>query len=457
MRFLLFFLVCLFSLTAHAQNIQRTVCQGNMDRLDSLLIEEEVTVLDNRGRSLLHWAVACKQKEVFDFLVKEGLNINAQDFSDETPMHIAVRFGNKTFYDLLVELQMNEDWKMEFGPSLLEIAVLEKDTIFVHTLLENDIDLNATNERGSTPLEISYRMNANDISKMLLEYGADQSKVRRIHLTGKFMAENPSESQSKMFAPNFISTEEQEFGSTFNDAGTEFFYAVDVNGKYEIRTSVFQDGFWSKPKVILSHEVYGYNDPILTPDESQLYFISNRALDGISDKKDIDIWYVNRTNDGWSTPINAGSNINSSDNEYYISFTHEGTMYFSSNINAPDDRKNNDYDIYAAQFINGEYQKPKRLSDAINTQGYEADVFVSPYESYLIFCSTRDSGFGKGDLFISFKKTDGNWTEAKNMGKEINTENYEYCPFVTGDGKHLLFTSNQDIYWISTALFQRWK
>jgi hypothetical protein len=40
------------------------------------------------------------------------------------------------------------------------------------------------------------------------------------------------------------------------------------------------------------------------------------------------------------------------------------------------------------------------------------------------------------------------WTKAVNMGNAINTAGYEYCPFVTRDGKYLFFTRDRDIYWV---------
>lgn len=132
-------------------------------------------------------------------------------------------------------------------------------------------------------------------------------------------------------------------------------------------------------------------------------------------------------------------------------------MYFSSNGHAAGEDGSTGYDIYHSKFIGGEFQKPVALSEAVNTEHYEADVFVSPDESYLIFCSTREKGFGEGDLYISFKKADGTWTPSVNMGKDINTDRYEYCPFVTQDGKYLFYTSNQDIYWVSTGIIDEVK
>ena len=172
---------------------------------------------------------------------------------------------------------------------------------------------------------------------------------------------------------------------------------------------------------------------------------------------DIDIWYSVRKKDNkWSAPINAGPEINTDFNEYYISFTSEGTMYFASNKeNAP--KRGHDFEIYSSAYMGGEFQRPVKLSNAVNTRAYEADVFIAPDESYIIFCSFRRSGLGEGDLYISFKTKNGEWTEAKNMGEEINSEHHELCPFVTHDGKYLFYTSNKDIYWISTEVFESLK
>jgi len=72
-----------------------------------------------------------------------------------------------------------------------------------------------------------------------------------------------------------------------------------------------------------------YNSPFLLPDELRLYFISDQAQDGKGEKKDFDIWYLERQKDGWSElPINASPAINTKKNEYYMSFTDYGTIIF---------------------------------------------------------------------------------------------------------------------------------
>lgn len=267
-----------------------------------------------------------------------------------------------------------------------------------------------------------------------------------------YLKQAPPSIVPKIFAPNFISKEtESEFGSVFNEEATEFFYGVDVNGKEEIRYSKLVGNSWSEPETILAHERYGYNDPFLSPDENKLFFISRRALDGLGELQNYDIWYAERVDNEWSDPINAGRNINSGENEYYISFTNDGVMYFSSN------KRDANFDIYSSKFVNGKFQKPIPLSDSINTPAYEADVFVDPEETYIIFCGIRPEGLGRGDLYISFKNPDGTWSKSINMGDKINTENHELCPFVSKDGKFLFYTSNQDIYWVSAKIIDEIK
>ncbi len=270
-------------------------------------------------------------------------------------------------------------------------------------------------------------------------------------LSGEYLGQQKPSLKPKIFAPNIVSkTGEYEFGSVFSSDGNEFYYGVDVNGKSEIRFMVRKNNQWSIPKRVGFCKGFSCNDPFFSPYDDKLFFISDMPIVDSVYKNDIDIWYVIREGESWSEPINAGEMINTNKNEYYISFTKEGTMYFASNAGTTDTTKWN-YDIYYSESKDWEFQKPVRLCDSINTIGYEADVFISPDERFIIFCSYRDSGFGQGDLYISFKEN-GTWSKAINMGEDINTEGHELCPFVTADGEFLFYTSNEDIYWVDTGI-----
>lgn len=270
--------------------------------------------------------------------------------------------------------------------------------------------------------------------------------------TGPYLGQPPPSTEAKLFAPGVVSEEDRyEYGSYFSQDGKEFYYAVIVNEKPQIWVSQLVDNEWTNPEVVLASDKYEYNDPFLSPDSKRLFFISDQALDGQGVKKDFDIWYVERKENGWSKPLNSGPAINTDMNEYYMSFTADGTMYFSSNGKSSND---NDYNIHFSKFLNGQFQASQQLSESVNSEYYEADVFVSPDEKYIIYCGERPDGMGKGDLYISVKDEKGQWQKSRNMGKAINTDKYEFCPFVTSDGKYLFFSRDGEIYWVSTEVIK---
>ena len=269
-----------------------------------------------------------------------------------------------------------------------------------------------------------------------------------------YLNQEPPGLSPKVFAPEIISTNTgYEFGIAVSENADEIYYAVRLDEEWnaEIRFAELKDGIRTKPAKLFPNDTFSCNDPFLSADEDKLYFMSDKAKNVKDDIKDSDLWYIKKKDKGWSEPINVGEPINSAKNEFYISFSNKGTIYFASNIHTSDSNKW-DYDIYYAEPENEKFKTPVRLNDSINTKYFEVDAFVSSDESYMIFCSTRPGGLGKGDLYISFKNVDNIWSKAINMGEIINTEHHEFCPFVTKDGKYLFYTSKGDIYWVDSQI-----
>jgi len=130
--------------------------------------------------------------------------------------------------------------------------------------------------------------------------------------------------------------------------------------------------------------------------------------------------------------------VNTDGDEFYPSISSKGVLYFTS-VKLVDGKKDN---IYRCN-LNVEPIIVEKLPISINTDGYEFNSYVAPDESYLLFSryGTAD-GIGSGDLYISFKKPDGSWTESKNLGDTINSKQMDYCPFVQGNTLYL--TSKRD-------------
>lgn len=271
-----------------------------------------------------------------------------------------------------------------------------------------------------------------------------------------YFGQKPPGIKAELFAPGIVSkADRHEFGITFSQAGDECYLGVDEGNRNVTYGFQLTDGVWSQAKALLPEAEGSYHDPMLSLDESRLYYIAHGTRTKKLGQKDANLWYLERTVTGWSTPTIIDSTINTPANEFYISFSKSGNLYFASNKQAVIDEPYN-YDIYMATPKGNTYASPIRLPAAINSGRYEADAFVAPDESYLIFGSVRKDGLGHGDLYISFK-TETGWTKAQNMGTAVNNDKHQLCPFVSRDGKYLFFTSDQDIYWIDAAIIDNLK
>ena len=97
-----------------------------------------------------------------------------------------------------------------------------------------------------------------------------------------------------------------------------------------------------------------------------------------------------------------------------------------------------------SEYRDGEFQLPIPLPDEINTPAFEFNAYVNPDESLIIFSSFgRADGFGGGDLYISRKDSTGKWMKAKNLGRSINSDKLDYCPFVDWKSRNFYFTSER--------------
>lgn len=247
---------------------------------------------------------------------------------------------------------------------------------------------------------------------------------------------------AQIFAPNLVSTHMAERDAALSPSGNEFFYTISSYIHQVIVFTKKSANGWTEPQVATFSGVYSDLEPHFSPDGNRLYFASNRPLAEGGETKDFDIWYVDRKDNGWSEPINIGKPINTEANEFYPSLTNNSTLYWCSIRN--DGIGIGGEDIYYSTLENGKYKTVKALSDSINTPKDEFNAYVARDESYIIFTSSGwGQGIGSGDLWISFKYANGQWTKARNMGEGINSPSFEFCPFVSDCGKYLFFTSNR--------------
>lgn len=264
-------------------------------------------------------------------------------------------------------------------------------------------------------------------------------------LKGAYLGQKPPGIIPELFAPGIITTEYHEHSSpAFSLDGTEVYWSVFINfyGPQVILTMQQKDGLWTQPEVAPFSGQHTDGNPCFSPDGNKLFFESRRPLhknEGARD--DIDLWIIERIENGWAQPKHLGWVVNSERWERGPSISDNGNLYFCSMR----DGGFGHMDLYCSKFENGEYSTPENLGSVINTEGYESWPFIAPDESYIIYES--DSG----DLYISFRESDGTWLKPIDMSEKIHAKrSQDRFPMLSNDGKYFFFVSNR---WLGNRHF----
>lgn len=274
---------------------------------------------------------------------------------------------------------------------------------------------------------------------------------------GLYLGQTPPGLDVELFAPGVVSIEEgKEYNITISpDLQEIFFTRRTPRGRDDrIWTSRIENGRLTVPQLApFTYDVLE-TDACFTPDGNRLYFNSARPLPGEKAASLLpNVWFVDRTETGWSEPQFVGPPLNDYQ-PVYFSIANDGTLYFT---------RSSPRGIYYAEPEDGQYREAHRLPDEINDLRNVAHPAVAPDESYIIVNSSYEqNGRLVGSLYISFKKPDGSWTKAVSMHDALKASEADVyaIPRITPDGKYLFFekyeadTDRSDIYWVSTAVVE---
>jgi Tol biopolymer transport system component len=257
-------------------------------------------------------------------------------------------------------------------------------------------------------------------------------------LTSVAAAQSPPAKLQPTMVEGALSTVDDELNTAFTPDGQTVYFSKNVGDRIGVIvvSRRVKDG-WSDPQVAPFSGQYSDYDPFVSPDGSRLFWISNRPVDG-KEKEDYDIWMVEKRGNAWSSPVHLPAPINTDAEEFYPSVTAKGTLYFSSTRPGGMGRGG---DIYRATPQGSGYGAPQTLGDSVNSATHDADPYIAPDESYIVFASYgRPQSVGDGDLYVSYNRS-GSWSAARPLQHDINSKAREYCPIASPDGKWLYFTS----------------
>ncbi len=240
-----------------------------------------------------------------------------------------------------------------------------------------------------------------------------------------------------LFEPGIVSTAAPEFSFSINaEQDTIIFNRTSEDRKIiELMTSQKGDGGWeAATQMEFSEARYRELDPFLSHDGKRLYFSSTRPLIAGQEAKDFDTWYVERTSDGWSHPINPGAPLNSDATEIFFTMSKNGNAYFVSEFDGQ-------RGVVVSRYSDGFYHPMERIQ--LKIEGalvYASNPCISSDERFLIVSvSVKERA---PDLFVTFNLK-GRWSELISLGDKINSANADFAPALSKDDRTLYFTSER--------------
>ncbi|GHF11610.1 hypothetical protein GCM10017044_01760 [Kordiimonas sediminis] len=255
-------------------------------------------------------------------------------------------------------------------------------------------------------------------------------------VAGPYLGQQPPGLIPEVFAPGLVSTNGWEYGGTFSPDMQEFYFLAQ-NEKYSDSSFILfkrEGETWQETRISARK-----GQPFIAPDGKTLH-LGRR--------------YMERTDAGWSDVKQLDAPF-SDILIMRMTASANGTYYFDTY-----DKDNESAPIRYSRVIDGKYETPKPLSAEINTGTYLSHPFIAPDESYILWDAKRDDGQGNSDIYVSFRKQNGAWGKAINLGDAINTDAWEASASVTPDGKYLFFSrnvgsdsyENVDIFWVDAQV-----
>ena len=185
--------------------------------------------------------------------------------------------------------------------------------------------------------------------------------------------------------------------------------------------------------------------PTITIDGRQLVY--TRRVNNFNE----DFFGAELMNNNWSASKGLPGDINTNQNEGAQNISQDGQWLIFTGCNFPEGMGS--CDLYISYLTPEGWSTPENLGSTINSDAWESAPSLSPDKRDLYFSSNRPGGYGSSDIYVSRRLSNGRWTEPENLGPEVNTAGNESCPFIHSDNQTLYFTSNGHLGYGGDDLF----
>lgn len=281
---------------------------------------------------------------------------------------------------------------------------------------------------------------------------------------------DPPGSTPKPFLAELIRTNQAEIALAVSPRNDEFLFTrafFDESGiHFSLHVSILVDGLWTAPQPVPFASELGEAEAFYDPSGDRLFFFSSRPRPGTEDPpRAMNLWFVEREREAWGEPVFIGKPDAPIEYGWSGSMLDDQTFFFT----ARPYEELGLADIYRVPISDDRFGVAETIGPPVNTPEYtENEPAIAPTDSYLVFYSAgRPDNLSAellGDLYISFRQSDGTWGEPQHIDEPINSPAEENWPRISHDGKYLFFSSSRregvelpDLYWVSTDALEKYR
>jgi outer membrane protein OmpA-like peptidoglycan-associated protein len=183
----------------------------------------------------------------------------------------------------------------------------------------------------------------------------------------------------------------------------------------------------------------------VTPDGNTLFLLHTYNEDGSF--KGNGLSTSNRTGNTWEMPVDLNIidhyNLNEY-NEFCMSNDKQAIILAVEREGTYGEK-----DLYVSFHIGGQsWSAPLNLGPVVNTRRGEISPFLAADNTTLYFSSDGHPGYGSNDIFMTRRldETWTNWSKPENLGKPINTDDWDAYYSVPASGEYAYFVSSKSGY-----------
>ena len=193
------------------------------------------------------------------------------------------------------------------------------------------------------------------------------------------------------------------------------------------------------------NSAYDEQDPVLSPDGTRIYFTRSKDPRNVGGSRDPgDIWYSDQDSAGnWTPAKNAGPVWNNREYNAIIGFFNDGNAVYLDGHYDPSGDKPVTRGISVSRKSGNKWSFPEAVEIKYYKQNSDhQQASLSADGQVMMFSLESYASRGAEDIYVSFRRHDGTWTDIQNLGSVVNSAYEEMTPYLFPDHKTLVFASN---------------